>query len=305
MPRRLSYEEVSRRFAVRGFTLVTKTYERDIQKLEYVCSCGKSAIITINDLKAGKNGCKDCAKEKGKATCLAKYGVDHPQKIKEVRDAARATCMAKYGVDNPSKSPEIIQKIKDVHIKRYGVSSPMHVPKFVEKQRATIRRNYGVDNPMKNKDIRQRAAETCKQRYGVDNPMKVKEFYEKANTAFEKKNYTLPSGRVIQLQGYENHALDLLLGDYGYDEDSVKTSREDIPIITYQYNGKTCKFYPDIYLPSKNKIIEVKSTYTYLAFEEKNKHKIEATAKQGYKIEYWIFNRHEELEQIIWVEKHT
>lgn len=301
MPRRLSYEEVSRRFELRGFVLVTKTYERDTQKLEYLCSCGRDAIITINDLKAGKNGCKECSKKKARETCLKKYGVDHPQKVKQIRDAAKATCMAKYGVDNPSKAPEITQKIKDSHIKRYGVSSPMHVPRFVEKQRNTLKKNYGVDNPMKDKNIRQKAADTCERRYGVDNPMKVREFYEKANTSFEKKDYTLPSGTVIKLQGYENYAMDILLKDYAYDEENVKTAREDIPVITYQYKGKICKFYPDIYLPLKNKIIEVKSTYTHLAFEEKNKRKLEAAAKQGYKIEYWVFNRQGELEQLIWI----
>lgn len=301
MPRRLSYEEVQRRFTVRGFTLVTKNYERDIQKLDYICSCGRNAIITINDLKAGKNGCKDCAKEKAKATCLAKYGVDHPRKTKEVKDAAKKTCMKRYGVDNPSKVPQVIQKIKDTHMERYGVSSPMHVPEFAEKQRATITKRYGVDNPMKNKDVRQKAMNTCKERYGVDNPMKVKEFYEKANNSFERKDYTLPSRKVIKLQGYENYALDLLLQDY--DEESIETDRKKIPIITYEYDGKSCKFYPDIYIPSKNKIIEVKSSYTYLAFEDKNNVKIEATARQGYKIEYWIFNKQGELDQIIWIAK--
>jgi hypothetical protein len=248
----------------------------------------------------GYGGCKECAKEKGRQTSLARYGVDHPQKSKKVRNTAKATCMAKYGVDNPSKVPQVIQKIKDTHIERYGVSSPMHVPEFVEKQQKTNRERYGVDNPMKNKAVRQKAADTCKERYGVDNPMKVKEFYDKANTSFEKKDYTLPSGTIVQLQGYEHHALDLLLLDHT--EEDIKTSRDEIPVITYQFEDKTCKFYPDFYIPSEHKIIEVKSTYTYLAFEVKNKRKIEAATKQGYNIEYWIFDKHGELEQLIYTE---
>lgn len=301
MPKKLEYSEVDRRFKEKGFTLVSKTYEGDSKKLEYICKCGSKAFLTVNRLAAGDNGCRMCAIEKRKTTCLAKYGVDHPRKTKQVRDAAKKTCIEKYGVDNPSKAPEIIQKIRDAHVTRYGVISPMHVKEFVAKQRATIMKNYGVDNPMKSKIIRAKASRTCVERYGVDNPMKVKEFYEKANTSFEKKDYTLPSGTIIKLQGYENYAMDILLKDYEYDEENVKTAREDIPVITYQYKGKICKFYPDIYLPLKNKIIEVKSTYTYLAFEEKNKRKLEAAATQGYKIEYWIFNRQGELEQLIWI----
>ena len=55
--------------------------------------------------------------------------------------------------------------------------------------------------------------------------------------------------------------------------------------------GKESTFYPDIYIPSENKIIEVKSTFTYDKFEEKNEEKLTSTAAQGYNIEYWIFNK--------------
>jgi len=300
MPKKLSYAEVSRRFKLRGFSLVTPYYEGDTQKLEYICICGKTALLSLNRLGSGDNGCKDCAKKKGKATCMAKYGVDHPRKCKEVVEAAKATCVKKYGVDNPSKAPTVIQKIKDTHMERYGVTSPMHVPEFVEKQKSTIMDRYGVDNPMKNKDVRAKASNTCMEKYGVDNPMKVKEFYDKANNSFQKKDYTMPSGKIVQLQGYEPQALDLLLEKYT--EDQIVTEKKLIPIISYEYEEKECKFYPDFYIPHKNKIIEIKSIYTFSAFESKNNAKILATAKQGYNVEYWIIDKHSNLDQIIWVE---
>ena len=42
------------------------------------------------------------------------------------------------------------------------------------------------------------------------------------------------------------------------------TSKKDVPKIWYSdIDGKKHRYYCDIYIPSENKIIEVKSTWTY------------------------------------------
>ena len=84
-----------------------------------------------------------------------------------------------------------------------------------------------------------------------------------------------------------------------YDEDQIMMERDHIPVITYEYEDKTCKFYPDFYIPHDNKIIEVKSTYTYKAFYSKNQTKIISAALQGYDIEYWIFNKGSDVIEFI------
>jgi hypothetical protein len=38
----------------------------------------------------------------------------------------------------------------------------------------------------------------------------------------------------------------------------------------YEYEGETHRYYPDIYIKSENKVIEVKSTYTFNKEKEKN-----------------------------------
>lgn len=291
---------VKARFARRGFELLATEYIDVSTQMQYKCKCGTIDYMPYSRLAKFPAGCKNCSEEKRKKDCIEKYGVDHQQKAKEVREKTKKTCMKKYGVDNPSKSAKIIQKIKDVHMERYGVTTAMHVPEFAEKQRQTIQRNYGVDNPMKNKEVRAKASQTCIDRYGVDNPSKVPEFYHKANNAWKKKDYILPSGKVLHLQGYENHAVDILLQMYNEEEIIMDDRTENgVPVIEYTFEGKKCKFYPDCYIPHKNKIIEVKSVYTYSKFEKKNKAKLRQTSEKGYKIEFWIFDKKGELVEMV------
>lgn len=64
------------------------------------------------------------------------------------------------------------------------------------------------------------------------------------------------------IKGYEHLALDELVKIYN--EDDILTDRNDMPKIMYNFNDKTLRYYPDIYIKSENKIIEVKSTYLKL-----------------------------------------
>ena len=160
-----------------------------------------------------------------------------------------------------------------------------------------MQKKYGVDNPMQNKEIREKASQTCMDRYGVRNPSQHEPFYRKANDC-RKKPYELPSGKVVQLQGYENYALDILLQDYD-EEDIVVDDRIGIPTILYKFEGERHKFYPDFYIPSENKIIEIKSSYTYDKFKEKNEAKLEWTPIRGYNIEYWIIGKKGNIEEVI------
>ena len=50
-------------------------------------------------------------------------------------------------------------------------------------------------------------------------------------------------------------------------------------------------YHPDIVIPKENRIIEVKSTWTYNGkpeFESKNKAKEKACSEAGWKFEFWI-----------------
>jgi hypothetical protein len=73
-------------------------------------------------------------------------------------------------------------------------------------------------------------------------------------------------------------------------EDNVLTDRKEVPKIKYEIDGKISYYFPDIYIKSLNKIIEVKSTWTYEINKEKNIEKSKACTDAGYAFEFWIYS---------------
>jgi hypothetical protein len=66
-----------------------------------------------------------------------------------------------------------------------------------------------------------------------------------------------------------------------------------ILIIQHSSSIRTTKqkvYFPDIYIPKQNLIIEVKSTYTYSKEYDKNIAKANATKNTGYNFEFWIYD---------------
>ena len=98
----------------------------------------------------------------------------------------------------------------------------------------------------------------------------------------------MPSGAVRNVQGYEPFALNELIKQYA--EENIKTDRKDIPRIKYQVNEKDKYYFPDIYLPTTNTIIEVKSTWTYKSKSDSIKEKEDATKAAGYNYDIWIYD---------------
>ena len=109
----------------------------------------------------------------------------------------------------------------------------------------------------------------------------------------------MPSGKIINYQGYENFALDELL--QLFNENDIENERYTVPIIKYIKNNKEHNYFPDIFIKSKNLIIEVKSEWTYkdkLKFTLvlyklqliQNILKALAVRKSGYNFEFWIYN---------------
>ena len=75
-------------------------------------------------------------------------------------------------------------------------------------------------------------------------------------------SYTLGS-RVVQVQGYEDLALDWLLHKKGVDPSRIRVfSDREVPVVYYQLDGKNRRNYPDLFLPDRNILIEVKSLHT-------------------------------------------
>jgi hypothetical protein len=109
--------------------------------------------------------------------------------------------------------------------------------------------------------------------------------------AYKLKEYKFPSNKIIEIQGYEHYALDELIINEKNNESDIITGCQNVPVIWYNdETGKKHRHYVDIFIPSQNRCIEVKSTWT----AEKNKDNIflkqNAGKELGYNYEIWVYD---------------
>ena len=101
-------------------------------------------------------------------------------------------------------------------------------------------------------------------KYGQENVMQVAKIIEKAiKKSKSYKKYIMPSGRIINLQGYEDLVVDYLL-KIGIHEYDIIVEKDKIPEIWYtDIDEKSRRYYPDIFIKNKNILIEVKSKFLF------------------------------------------
>ena len=169
-----------------------------------------------------------------------------------------------------------------------------------DKSKATCLKNYGVEHQLNSSQIKEKIKQTCLEKYGVENPQQVSEIAEKASkNSYRKKIYILPSGKELICQGYEPLALDKLVKEDNILEEDIVTGCKNVPQIWY--NDENCKkhrHYVDIYIPSQNRCIEVKSTWTAEKKKDNIYLKQNAAKELGYNYEIWIYNSKKELVEV-------
>ena len=287
-------------------------------KIVYYCTnCNNENIKSFTFLIKRNTLCKRCVTieslEKQKVTMLAKYGVDHPSKSKEIKNKIVNTFIKKYGVDNPAKSQEIKDKQKQTNLEKYGVEYIIHNKESKEKMCKTNLEKYGAKCCLQNESVKEKVKNTNLIKYGVENVGQKLEFQEKMkNTMFEKygvfyplqnleiaeksshnsynvKKFTFPSGNIVNYQGYEHFALKELIKKY--DENDILNSKKDVPIIWYNdINNKKRRHYVDIFIPSQNKCIEVKSEWTIKRYKNNIFEKQLSAKEMGYNYEIWVYD---------------
>jgi len=305
-----------------------ETYEKSFEtmiknKFFYCIKCSKiiqedNNVIkfgvknTLQMKKARDNGKKymtennETIQNKKKQTNLKKYGVEHPLKSKTIIEKIQKTNLEKYRNICSLHCDESQQKVKNTLTINYGVDNPSKSEIIQEKKEITCMKNYGVSNPLKldeNKEknriimiekkdeIREKCKTTCLDRYGVEHHTHNSNIMEKCSkNAYKLKDYILPSGNIIKIQGYEKYALDELLQS-GIIEDDIVNGCKNVPEIWYEdETQKKHRHYVDIFIPSQNRCIEVKSTWT----AEKKKDciflKQQSGKKIGYEYEIWVYN---------------
>lgn len=240
--------------------------------------------------------------EKNKLTCLERYGVenvfqseDTKQKIRESKkerygdehfvnlEKRTQTNLKKYGTISVAQSPKIKAKINNTNFERYGCLYPLENKKLRDKGFDNYFEKTGYYNPLSNPEIQEKVIQYYQDNFGVSHNMHIPEVAEKC-LGWHKNSwhdYVLPSGKTIKLQGFEPKALDMLLEVY--DESEILYKRSNMPRLFYiDIDGKSRRYYPDFYIPKDNLLVEVKSTYTYLADLNKNLLKEQCALENGY-----------------------
>lgn len=235
------------------------------------------------------------AMDKRISTNMVKYGGKAPACSSDVRLKMKESCVELYGVENIFQHESTKEHIKDLMLERYGVDNPSKSEDIKKKKKETCMINYGVEVPLQSNIIREKTKNTVINRYGVSSVMHVREIFSKAKSkSFSKKEYVLPSGRIVEVMGYEPLALDILLKTYKEHELIIEDDEMEKYLGKIYYTGESGRkrrYYPDIFILPENKIIEVKSPYTYEIDENTNKLKEKRCLELGYQYEFMILNK--------------
>jgi len=205
---------------------------------------------------------------------LAKYGVINPMQRVEVRQLHKDNYFAKHGVTNCSQNPTVKQQKKDTHYIRTGYNYSWQDPEVVKQFQANYFAEHGVTNCSQNPIIKQQKIDTNQMRRNVDHPLQDPVILAKQQkSSYSFKPFMFLSGNVDWVQGYEPEILRELV--YHFEEDDIIVGVENVPEIWYTTDdGEKHRYYPDIFIKSRNMIIEVKSTYT-LRLEKGSRHPVD------------------------------
>lgn len=153
----------------------------------------------------------------------------------------------------------------------------------VQKTKKTIKRRYGdwktVNKIQQKKMIK---------KYGVSNPMQIAENVRKQQSSAFSSRVIVIENKEFVVQGYEDRGIYKLL-DIGYSVDDIIVG-EGVPVIDYIFEEKQRKYFPDIFIPRDNYIVEIKSEWTFNRNKAKNLIKRQACLDEGYKFDFMIFN---------------
>lgn len=234
----------------------------------------------------------DESNKKMKQTNLIKYGVENPLANSDIREKIKKTNLITYGTECSLGNEEIQQQSKSTMIKRYGVEYPLQANTFKEKMKQTNLIKYGVECSLANKEVRKKVKSTMIKKYGVDFATQNPEISEKAShNSYLIKDFTFNSGKIIKCQGYEPFALNDLIKN-NIEENDIITGTKNVPTIWYNdENGNKHRHYVDIFIPSQNKCIEVKSTWTINHIHSNILLKQTAAQELGYNYEIWVYDK--------------
>lgn len=217
----------------------------DNTTVRYNCGeCGEENQTSKSNLERNSKYCLNCMNNINKAT--------YEQTVDELNKKDIILRLTKEEYNNSylsrrQKLPIICSCGSNAEMSRADINRGRKCNDCVLDRRGNTNiEKYGTKNVMHNDVIRKRWKESL----------------------LNYKELTLPSGKKIQYQGFEDRCIDYLLKTKKVKETSLFFG-EQIPIFSYILENKYHEYHPDIYIKNKTKdktkdiIIEVKSTFTY------------------------------------------
>jgi hypothetical protein len=251
-----------------------------------ICENNSTLNYNIYNKSIEKNGfyrCVVCGRESAKKTCLFKYGVDNPTKLKKISE--------KISINYKNKSDfekELMKENqKNTSFDKYGTWF-VNTSSYKKKVKETSIEKYGVDDYRKSDVFKNKVRDTIYERYGVLNLSHMTHEFKKS--WFGNKINGLHQPSNLKYQG--TYELDFIEKYYN------KVVIEKINPIQYKLNENNHYYHPDFYLPKYKLIVEVKSSYTYESDLDKNLAKKEYSIKNGFNFIFIIDKNYSELESI-------
>ena len=185
--------------------------------------------------------------EECKKQMVEKYGSEYFVTSEE----CKKQMMQKYGSEYFVTSEECKKQMLEKYGSEYFVNSEECKKQMMEK--------YGSEYFVNSEECKKQMME----KYGVEYAMQSSELFSKMlKTSFRRREYTFEDGTTSMILGYEDLAIKDLEESKLYSVIEAGDN-EKMPTFWYDFEEKKHKYYPDIFLPEVNTIIEVKSTYYF------------------------------------------
>jgi len=209
---------------------------------------------------------------KKEATTAKNWGVKNPFQSKVLTKKAQDTRESRTGYRHARQNPAIDLRAEKKRLKtmtdRYGTTNAIDVPGAKERRVSSYIENFGVEHPMKSAEISARMIKTreerCLAKHGVRHILQTPAGLEAHMRALRAVTSHVFKGRKFEVQSsYEKLIFEKLAAKYGIMGVHTQFHRE-FPKHTFKECGTT----PDLYVPSLDQFVEIKSVYTLMYKKE-------------------------------------
>jgi len=268
-------------------------------KITFICNnkdCSNKCIKGVrNIVKNGGFYCSKCtkinARQKEMKTLQKKYGVNSSSQINGRNYIKEILIKIKQFNVNLLTKLEEYKTSGDTYIEFKCLNCNQNHKKRID---TLLNRDAGFYClECTNTNLLIKTKTTCLKKYGKEYIMQVPEIFNKmVKNSFKLKNYTFKNDISVKVQGYEPFALEIL-EDMDFTSKDIITGATNVPNFEYKNNvdDRKSTYFPDIYIKKINKLIEVKSDWTFKQDIEKNLLKRKICLEKDYKFEFWIFKK--------------